>query len=176
MALRLQDAAPLSSSCRRRDMKEEAVSRCIRRYRQRGTARRNMSLGIKSLSRHKLEASHVCRRHLSSNSSYRRDMKEEAVHRCMYSEVTVKGERRETCPLGSSSCLATSLRLGLKEYLFKKVYQEYKKYTEIQLSELIMNGISRKRSQYTDTVYSYVHKHKWKDASNIDADKTHTHF
>ena len=71
-----------------------------------------------------------------------------------------------------NSVRSIDILLGLNQYLFKKVCQEYKKNTEIQPTELIMLFLGR--GYNTRTLYSYVHKHKWKDGSNIDADKTHT--
>ena len=54
----------------------------------------------------------------------------------------------------------------------RKYINNTKSYTEIHQAELIMIFLGRGHN--TRTLYNYVHKHKWKDESNIDADKTHT--
>ena len=64
------------------------------------------------------------------------------------------------------------MSVGLNSIYSRKHIKNTKNYTEIQQAELIMVFLGRGHS--TRTLYSYVYKHKWKDESNIDADKTHT--
>ena len=69
------------------------------------------------------------------------------------------------------SCVPISFFVGLNSiYSRKYISKNTKSDTEIQ-AELIMVFLGRGHN--TRTLYDYVHKHKWTDESNIDADKTH---